>query len=316
MQIGAEDVAMALGPEARVMGTGVGGTPFGGYSIPEDFSGMIERTQKQYAAVLNAPVSQFTTSGGGPFQWPTSDDTAQTGELLAEGSPAAPQDLVLGRVTFGSHTYSSKIVLVQNQLLTDEEANLTGVLAEALGERIGRITGAHFTTGTGTGQPQGIAIGASDSSITPAWSAAAWPAGITADSLIDLAHTVDPAWRGSPAFGFMFTDAAFKAIRKLKTSGSGEPVWQLGGLSREAPATILGYGYTVNNDLPAGTTAAQRPVIVGDLSRFRIRRVGRIALLRLNERYAEYLQTAFLAFWRTDSKVTQSAAIKAVVMAA
>ena len=307
-------LGLSASDEKRFLGTSGAGTPFGGFAIPEDFSGGIERTMKQFAAILEAPLGLFNTSGGGPFQWPTSDDTAQTGALLAEGNAASANDVVLGRVTFGSYTYTSGLVLVQNQLLQDEEANLEAVLAEALGERLGRITGTHYVTGNGTSQPQGITIGASNSSVSPAWSVAGPDP--DADNLIDLMHTIDPAWRGSPAFGFMFHDDALKIIRKLKTSGSGEPVWQLGGLAAGAPATILGKPYWAVNDMPTPGTATNRAFVVGDFRRFRVRRVGRIILMRLAERYAEFFQTGFVAFYRTDSKVTQSAALKYVAMAA
>jgi hypothetical protein len=60
-------------------------------------------------------------------------------------------------------------------------------------ERIGRGTNQHFTTGTGSSQPQGIVTGAT-TGVT-----AAGVAAITADELIDLVHSVDPAYRRSAA---------------------------------------------------------------------------------------------------------------------
>jgi HK97 family phage major capsid protein len=49
------------------------------------------------------------------------------------------------------------------------------------------------------------------------------------------------------------------------------------------------------------TTA--KTVLFGDFSRFIIRDVANVRLMRLDERYADYDQTGFIAFSRHDSVV-------------
>src|SRR5690606_39002505 len=106
--------------------------------------------------------------------------------------------------------YSSKPVLVSAELLQDSAFDLNQILADMLGERLGRILNEHFTTGTGTGQPNGI-VTAAATGVTGGVSAT--PA-ITGDNLIDLVHSVDPAYRTGARF--MMADSTIALVRKLK----------------------------------------------------------------------------------------------------
>ena len=62
---------------------------------------------------------------------------------------------------------------------------------------------------------------------------------------------------------------------------------------------IHGYPYTINQSVPAPTTGL-KSVIFGDLSKYQTRIALGMTLLRLTERYADYLQVGFLAFARAD----------------
>lgn len=69
--------------------------------------------------------------------------------------------------------------------------------------------------------------------------------------------------------------------------------------SRE-PDRILNYPYTVDQEIPTPTNSAITAYF-GDFSKFLLRDVRQMQMLRLTERYAEYLQVAFLLFMRHDS---------------
>jgi HK97 family phage major capsid protein len=70
-----------------------------------------------------------------------------------------------------------------------------------------------------------------------------------------------------------------------------------------APGTLLGYPYWVNNDMSTATTTGTRAVLFGALQKYLIREAIGITLLRLDERYADYHQVAFLAFARADGNL-------------
>jgi hypothetical protein len=92
--------------------------------------------------------------------WPTVDDTANKGELLAENTEAGSQDVTFGQVTLKAFKFSSKLVKVSRELLQDSYFPVGAILRDLFVDRIGRITNDYFTTGTGTGQPQGVVTAA------------------------------------------------------------------------------------------------------------------------------------------------------------
>jgi len=286
-----EQGQQAIGRELRVMGTTSGGSPFGGYMIPEDFQRNIETAMLDYNGVLETNLETIRTSTGADLPWPTSNDTTQKGELLAEGDAAAEQDVVMGRVVFGAYTYSSKIVKVQRQLLQDGAFNLGNYLSERFGERLGRITAEHMVTGTGSSQPRGCVTAATDSTVNLT------AAGPTYDELIDLQHSVGRAYRRRGHW--LMADATLKLLRKLKDDQS-NPIWNAGVAGAE-PATILGRPYAIEDEMPAHGTTNNESILFGDFSRYKRRVVQNMILLRLEERYAEYLQVGFLAYLRMDA---------------
>ncbi len=77
------------------------------------------------------------------------------------------------------------------------------------------------------------------------------------------------------------------------------------------PDRILGYPVLINQDMPA-MAANAKSILFGDFkAAYVIRDVLGIQQLRLEERYADFLQVAFLAFLRTDGLVQDSNAVKA-----
>jgi HK97 family phage major capsid protein len=61
----------------------------------------------------------------------------------------------------------------------------------------------------------------------------------------------------------------------------------------------MGYPYVINQSMASPGSSAKK-VIFGQFSKYMIRDVRDITLIRLNERYADYHQVGFLAFARAD----------------
>jgi HK97 family phage major capsid protein len=294
--------------EVRAMGVGSGGA--GGYTVPQGFSDELQKYLKQFGGVRQA-ARAFPTPTGQDIPWPSVDDTANKGELLAENSPANAQDVAFSSVTLHAYKFSSKIVLVSMELLQDSFFDINEILRDLLGERIGRITNDYFTTGTGTSQPQGVVTAAT----LGKQGASGQTTSIIYEDLVDMSHSIDPLYRLNARF--MFNDSTLKAIKKIKDS-NGRPLWQMysesGFGSQVGQDTILGYPYTINQSM-ANMGTGGSPVVgnssllFGDFSRFIVRDVLDMTLLRLTERYAEYGQVGFLAFARCDSRTINTAAI-------
>jgi HK97 family phage major capsid protein len=201
--------------------------------------------------------------------------------------------------------YTSKLVRVSLQLLQDSAFDMESWLARKLGERIGRAQNAHFTTGTGTAQPEGVQTNATIGKTGTTGQTTS----VTYDDLIDLIHSVDPAYRSSGRARFMLNDATLGAARKLKDSQN-RPLWEP-SVQVGVPDSLLGYGYTINQDMPV-MAADAKSILFGDFfAGYLIRDVRDVQLLRLAERYADYLQVGFLAFSRADGAPQDAAAIRA-----
>lgn len=285
--------------EIRAQGT----TPdtAGGFTVPKEMLNKITDTMKAFGG-LGSIVGGFTTDSGNPLNWPTSDETAAEGVILAENTAAAEDDITFGTNTLGAYTYSSNITRVSLQLIQDSGLDIEGFVGGKLGQRLGRITAKHVANGTGAGQPQGVSAAASG--VTGAVSAT--PV-YTYDNLVDLEHSVDPAYRGSAQYAF--NDASLKLLRKLKDADN-RPLW-VPSLTSGAPSTINGHAYTIDNGLPAPAVSG-KSLFFGDYKAgYVLRRVNGGQLMRLSERYAEFLQVGFLAFLRLDGKLDDTAAIRA-----
>ena len=80
------------------------------------------------------------------------------------------------------------------------------------------------------------------------------------------------------------------------------------------PDRILGFTYVINQDFPNIASGA-KTIAFGDWSKYIIRQVLDLSIVRLDQTYADLMQTAFLGYLRTDGKLLQSAAIKLLVQA-
>lgn len=267
----------------------VGTTTAGGFTVPDEMMLPIEVALLQWGAMRQV-ARILSTPTGGDLPIPTNDDTANKGEIIGENTTVNEQDLVFAQIIMQAYKYSSKMIRLSVELLQDSATNMPAFLGSALGTRIGRITNDHFTTGTGTAQPRGIVVAAGNSGVTAGTAGA-----LTHSELLTLKHSVDPAYRANGA-GFMWNDSTFR-IAKSMVDLQGRPIW-LPSLIPGEPPTFDGDPYTINQSMAGG--AAAKGVLYGDFQKYLIREVRGITLQRLDERFAELHQVAFLAFARFD----------------
>lgn len=285
-------------------------TTYGSYLVPITLWNSIERTMKDYSGMLQASRI-INTMDGGTLNWPTNDDTTSTGAWLSEprASALTIENPIFSRKQYSGYTWGT-LGKVSLEFLQDEAVGLLpGVLAEMFGERAGRALNKAFTDGDGSGKPTGIldtTNGAATGKTTASVSA------ITKAELLDLMHSVDPAYRTGPSVGWMFNDSTFAAIRALDISTSVAPIWQP-SFATDVPATILGHRYYVNNHFPSIAASAD-VVAFGDWSKFIIRQIQRPSMTTLNERYMDELARGYVMWCRYDSKLLNASAIKLLTM--
>lgn len=286
---------------------GVGTGSAGGYAVPPAFRDAFVQVMKAYGPMLNE-AEILETESGANMPWPTNDDTGNVGAILAENTQVTEQDVTLGTNSLDAYMYTSKLVRASFQLMQDMP-NFENWLMGRLGERVGRILNAHFTTGTGTAQPNGIVTGGTVG-VTGAGSFAT--TGVLGsgkgDVLIDLVEALDPAYGASNNLKWMGHQQVRKAVRKLQDS-QGRYMWEI-SLQNGVPDSLLGYPFLVNNDM-AVPAASSKSLLFGDIRAAYVARIVRELLtLRLTERYADFLQVGFLAFERADGEVQNTNAYR------
>lgn len=262
----------------------------GGYSIPTDTRSELIRSMEDYGGVR--PLARvLTTASGNQIDWPTVNDTSNKAAIVSEGTSVSDTDITFGTKAIGAFMYRT-MVTVSWELLMDSTLDLDALIREIFAERLFLGSNEHFTTGTGSGQPNGI-VTASAAGYT-----ASGESGIIYEDLVELEHSVKRAYRRDAAF--MLGDNALKIIKRLKDN-DGRPLW-VPGLSVREPDTILGYPYGVNEDM-ADVEGAAKSVVFGMLRAYLIRDAGPMLIRRLEERYAENAQTAFILYSRHDGEL-------------
>lgn len=295
-------------PDSEMRAQAVGTNAAGGYLVPEGYRNKLIETMKAFGNVA-AVAEVITTETGNALPWPTNDDTSNEGALLAENVQDTELDLVLGTNQLGAFKYTSKITRASLEFIQDTAIDAEGWITRKHGERLGRITNRHFTVGTGTAQPQGIVTGAT----VGVTAATGGVTAITMDNLIDLQHSIDPAYRTTNA-RYMLTDTALASVRKLK-DGNGMYLWQP-SVQAGVASTLLGFGYVINQHM-AIPAASARSVLFGDFrAGYVVRMVRGIQAVRFNERYMDFFQVGFVSFLRADGRVQDANAYKAFAQSA
>lgn len=277
-----------LTPEQRAQAAGI--DTAGGYTCPPEFVTRVESALKAFAGIRQTRATILRTSTGNDIPMPTSDDTSNKGERIGENKAVSEKDIEFGAKVLRAYIYSSRMVRASLVFLQDTAiANVEGWLTDRLGERIGRKFADDSINATGNNEPEGLA------SVTVLGKQGGSQTKIKYDELVDLEHSIDPAYRRQSEF--LLGDGLLRELKKLK-DGEGRPLWVAGVAVRE-PDRILGYPYAVCMEIP-NPAAGGITAYFGDFSKFHIRDVQAMQLLRLSERYAEFLQVAFLLFTRHD----------------
>lgn len=269
----------------------------GGFLVPTGFGGELLEALKAFGGIRQV-AEVIQTSSGAALPWPTVDETGQMGEIVPENQAATTSDPSFGTTQIGAYKWSSKIFTLPFELLQDQGPgmNVEAFVRRSATTRIGRIQNQKYTVGSGIGEPEGIVTGAEVGKVA----ATGQTNFVQYDDMVDLEHSIDPAYRTADGVGWMFHDTTLRNLKKLKDS-QGHPLW-LPGLSAKDPDTFLRYRYQINQDMPVQAANA-KSILFGDLKSFLIRDVMEVTLFRFDDSvYTSRGQVGFLAWARGDGK--------------
>ena len=287
-----------------------GTTTAGGYTVPTELMQEIEIAMIASGPMYSSDICRvINTPSGNPMTLPTIDDTTSTDEAHTEGGTVTDdggKDVTVGQKTLGAHAYNTEWVRWSWELQSDSDFSWEGILGELLGERLGRGGNSRLTTGTGSGQPNGIVTASSLGKTTTAVAA------VTADEILDFVHSIDPAYRSATKARVMFNDTTLLALRKLK-DGDGNY------LLREAPdgsgrLTVgsVSVPYSINQAMDSMGTG-NKFMVYGDFGKYFVRKVAAPTMFVARERFAP--DQGILGLIRFDGELSNTAAVKHMINA-
>ena len=237
----------------------------------------------------------LATDTGNAMDMPTTDATAEEGEIVGENSQASAEDTAFGVVSIDAFKYSTKSIAVPFELLQDSGIDLESYLLRLMAMRLARVQNKHFTVGDGSNKPQGMIPAATVGHVAGSAST------IEFSELNQLIHSIDPAYREGGNCSFMFNDFTLRDL-KDKKDAQNRPLW-LPGVEVGAPDTIHGYRYTINQAM-ASFGANALPVAFGDFSHYTIRDVMNLMMFRMTDSaFTTKGQVGFIGFQRSDGKL-------------
>jgi len=280
----------------------------GGFLVPENWSDFVSVTEL-FKSDIEQVATVIRTANGQAFNLPANNDTSVVAAILGEATAVTRSDMTFTNVKFDPFTYSSGLVQVSNQLMSDNAFDLSSFVGGQLANRLKRGINAGLTTGADTTAPQGIVTG-STAALTSASATA-----IDIDEVMDLFYSVDASYRNAPGAGFMMNSSTAKAIRILGFGQTNDFPAYVPGMSVGEPDMLFGKPVYINEDMDS-IAATKKAIIFGDLSQYYIHEAGGVQILRLNERFADELSTGFIGYRRIDGHLLQGSAVKHILQKA
>ena len=279
-----------------------GGSGAGAELVPKSFFAEVQRALKNVAP-LRGICKLIQSDSGETLRIPINDDTSNTGTIISENAEHTALDMSFTEISLGAYTYSSRLVKCSNELLQDTGIDLAAFLGQQLGERIGRAQEAHFLTGSGSSQPEGVITAAST---TTAASATA----IGINDLITLMNAVDPAYKTGPKVAFCMHQTVWSALRRLQDSQGRQLISDI--QAGQAPE-LFGYPVLLTSGMDSTFVATKKTVLFGNFDYYAIRDVANLVVARSVDRFFEFNMSAFLALQRTDAKCLNASAFRVLV---
>jgi HK97 family phage major capsid protein len=278
--------------------------PAGGYMVPPGFRQKLVEVQKAFGG-LAPEVEGFNTDNGSTLEYPSLDDTANSGQITAENAAVTGgADLVFGTIGLGAYKYTSSgasnlPLKLSVELLQDAAFDVQGIVARKLGERIARKQAVDWVTGAGTTLPFGIARAALTADVTLAAGNA-----LTYQKFLDIESALDPAYEQNAKWAM--SKQTWQNARAI-VGTDGRPLIQesaQAGIGGRPQRTLLGYPVIIDQAFPANTSLSSKFAVLGDLREaYVIRRVSNVAVIVNPYSSAASGQIEFTAWERADGNV-------------
>jgi len=311
-----------------------------GYMIPQGFWLRLQVALKVYGGTSNDFQYVETQTGAPapwPTVDPTAvTGTWLSGE---NNQLSITEPYLFGQGMLNAWTLAVGPFLASVQLVEDSAFDVDQFVADRIGEALGRSIAAASITGTGSAQPLGVitALAAKSATGTVGSSPITATGGylnlsaalavktfggtptelsgnlLSPQTIIGMIQSVDPAYRNAPdgtaTAKFYMNDAQLAGMRSV-VDQYGRPLLQDPTHESGVP-TIYGYPVVIDNNIPALAASTAGGPVFGNLKNAMVFRVvrtdarvvantGPANMMRLSERYADYLAVGYLGYLRCD----------------
>jgi len=292
--------------------------------IPQGFWQNLQIALKAYGGIMSK-CRMLNTDTGAPMPWPTIDPTAVVGAYIGEGNQVGFTDYSFGQGMLSAWTITSQAILASVQLIEDSAFDVDGFVSDRIGEAIGRKVAQELWTGTGSSAllgiqtaetARGIQAGALGGIYQPVSASKlyAYQYGSTLtnkltagmpgfDDISMMVAKIDPAYRGLGNCTWVMNDTTLQLMRTITDSLS-RPIWQP-EVAAGAPDTFYNYPLLIDQNIGGISTSANvvGGMAFGDFSRAMVvRQVNGAHVMRLVERYADYLDVGYIGYVRMDAR--------------
>ena len=270
--------------------------------IPEGFMSQLYDYMAYYSGMRMAGCRIITTATGNDIPMPIVN-TQGTAAMMTELGTAAGVDPAFETVTLKAYK-AAQLIMLSNELITDEGVNLMSWLAEDMGRGIARLTDEKYVTGNGTSEPQGFVTAGTPSGISRVQGTAAKGA-VDFDGLISLKYAIDPGYAARATW--VMNWASCGKIAAIKDA-DGQYLWQP-TKPMDEPDMLLGRPVQTDPHIPNVGTSAISVYFADWNSAVVIRDVASIDISVSEHHWFHRDALAIRSTFRTDSRVRDGKAI-------
>ena len=290
-----------------------------GAGVPTDLERRIVAKLQQASALRS--LAKITTIDS--KRTVTIENALPTSALVADNGAVTAADASFG-TQISVNPYKFVCATTMTQEFIDDVVGTAGVgtgldyIAQRCAASLALTLDQYYTVGTGSSEPQGIfdtgaaslaglvtqgVVLAEDALITA----------VTGDNIIDCVHAVEPQYRQSPRFKWLFSDTFLKTVRKIKVNTT-EYVWKpsenYSDLTAGVPGFLYGVPYVIgkyvaSTDTTTTTSAIQGKAMagVGNWDYFEI--FDRTGMTSMIDPYsgAANMRSTLYTYMRTDSRI-------------
>jgi HK97 family phage major capsid protein len=273
------------------------GTTTGGYLVPTFVSAQVIQDLEALESVRQAGATVYQVQGNENI--PVFNDAQAN--FIQEAQTVTATDPTTGRVVITPNLLVCKTTY-SYQLANRSAANVVDQIRASFVRGIAKKEAAKFITGTGTNEPQGVAIGGTAFN-------AADDTTFTGAELISMYYSLNPSFAAN---GTWIMSPSAAAMARGLSSDNGALLWYP-NLST-GTATLFGRPVIIDANLPAIAASAVGPVVFGDFSNYIIGEETGLSVLSDPYSAAGTGEIKLYVYKFVDGRVGRAAAFQVMTM--